>query len=518
MNASHRPEQPSGRGLIALSLMLTTALASLDATIVSTAMPTVVGELGGLQLYSWVFTIYLLTSTTTVPIYGKLADLYGRKPVLLTGSTIFVLGSALCGLSPDMHGLILFRAIQGLGAGAIIPITSTIVGDLYTAAQRARIQGLLSSVWGASSFIGPAIGALFVSTIGWRWIFYVNLPVGLVAGTLLYLSFHERAVVRQHRIDYLGAALLIAGVMLLLLALAGEAAVGLPPGLLLVGALVSLAAFIWVERRAPEPLLPLTIFRQRVITVAALGGFFLGGLIIAIPAYVPLLIQGGLGGTPAEAGAVVALQSIGWPIGSTLSGRSFVRFGFRPTTLAGGACVLLGTLLLALGAAGAGPRALLMGGVWLSGFGMGLASTSLIVGSQEVVPWNLRGVATSSGQFFRSIGGTIWVAVLGAIFAASLAARLAQDSSAALAGLSASTVLDPATRAALPPEVYGQLAAAIVASLGPVFLFQVGLAVAALGCLWFFPTGQLTRPLEERRPHARPAAASTETSRREPQR
>src|SRR4051794_17419091 len=256
--------------------MLTMALAALDATIVGTAMPTIVGELRGLSLYSWVFTVYLLTSTTSVPIYGKLADLYGRKPVLLAGSAIFVIGSALCGRAESMTALVAFRAVQGLGAGAIIPVTMTIVGDLYRVEERARVQGLLSSVWGISSLVGPAVGALFVSTIGWRWAFYVNLPVGVLATSLLYVSFHEQAERRRHRIDYLGAVLLTAGVTLLMLALSVESLGAAGMGGLILVALALLALFVWVQTRAAEPLLPLGIFSERVIAISALAGFFMG--------------------------------------------------------------------------------------------------------------------------------------------------------------------------------------------------------------------------------------------------
>ncbi|HLN90795.1 MAG TPA: MFS transporter, partial [Patescibacteria group bacterium] len=315
----------TNRPLTVVSLLLGLFLAALEMTVVSTAMPTAVGELGGIHLYAWVFAAYMLTATVTLPIYGKLADLYGRKPVMLVGLALFLGGSFLCGHARSMNTLILFRAIQGFGAGAIQPIAMTIVGDLFDVHQRARIQGILGAVWGLAGLIGPVLGGAIVHWLSWRWVFYVNIPLGLACAAVLTFAYHETVGRQGHRLDFAGAALLSVTVVLALLAARSRAeGLGfLPP------AAVALALFLWVERRAEEPILPLDLFSRRVMAVASATGALVGAAMISVVTFVPLYVQSVLAGSPTDAGTAIAPIAIGWPISSTLAGRILPRTGYR---------------------------------------------------------------------------------------------------------------------------------------------------------------------------------------------
>src|SRR5918997_224120 len=290
--------------LITLATLIGTFLAALDSTVVGTAMPTVIGELGGLSLYPWVFASYLLAATVTGPIFGKLSDTYGRKPIYLSGIFLFLLGSVLAGTSQSMVTLIAFRTLQGLGAGAVQPVAITIVGDIFELETRARIQGLFWAVWGLSAVVGPAVGGLITDLISWRWVFYVNLPFGIIA------------------------AVLSAAALALFLGGAG-----------------ALALFVLVERRAVDPIVPLDLFRERIIAVSSVGNLAMGGVLLGVSVYVPLFVQGSLGGTALTAGAAVASLSIGWPVGSFVGGRMLLRTGYRTTLLLGAALVAAGSAM-----------------------------------------------------------------------------------------------------------------------------------------------------------------------------
>ena len=308
-----RATSSGNRAVILGAMLLATFLTAMEATVVSTAMPTIIGELRGLTLYAWVFSAYLLTSTATVPLYGRLADMLGRKPVFLAGVGLFLLGSALSGMAQSMPQLIIFRALQGLGAGAVQPIVFTILGDLYTLEERARVQGLFSGVWGASSVAGPALGALLTETIGWRWIFYINLPFGLAAALLVRWALHERPPGRQHRLDYAGAATLTAGVAVLLWGLLGGQRGTVNPSALVAGVAL-LVAFVAIEARVPEPVLPLDLFREPFVAVPCLAGLVIGTVQFAVPSYVPLFVQGVQLGTAGDAAKVLAPVSISWTL------------------------------------------------------------------------------------------------------------------------------------------------------------------------------------------------------------
>lgn len=465
-----------GQVAVVTGVLFGTFLAALDTSIVGTAMPTIVGQLGGLALYPWVFSGYLLTSTTTVPLYGRLADLYGRKRLFIAATLLFLLGSILCGLAQSMPQLVLFRMLQGLGAGGIIPVTLTILGDLFSIEQRARLQGLTSAVWGTSAVAGPTVGGFITDTLSWRWVFYVNIPFGFASLLLIGLALRERVARRPHRIDYAGAATLTAGMTLLLLGLlrAGEGqGWGAPDAMasLALGTAL-LGVFLLVESRAEEPVLPLWLFRRRLIGVVFAGGVLIGAGMFGVTSYLPLFVQGVLGGTAITAGTVVMPFALGWSLASTVSGRTILRFGFRTSVVAGMSAMLLGGLLLQLVP---GRTELLwpVTAAALFGIGMGFSSTAFIIAVQNSVGWEERGIVTALIGFSRSIGGAVGVAALGTILSAAMRSRLGMAASDA----SSNALLNPELRATLDPAQLAVLRAALADALGAVYL-GVLLAVA----------------------------------------
>ncbi|MGW8267195.1 MAG: MDR family MFS transporter [Longimicrobiales bacterium] len=473
------------RRLVTAGLVLAMFLAALEATAVGTAMPTVVADLGGVSRYSWVFSAYLLAATTTVPMYGKLADLFGRRLIFTISISLFLLGSTLCGTAQTFTQLILFRAIQGLGAGGVMPVSITLVGDIYTLEERGRMQGLFSAVWATSSLVGPAAGGLITDLLDWRWVFYINVPIGIAAVFLLRAFLKEEGERRVHSLDYLGTISLTLSVALLLLALLegpeqwgwmNARTVGM-----IAASMAGIALFLWQEGRAPEPMLPLELFRIRVIAVASLGGLLMGTLMYVAAAFVPMFTQGVLGGTAIDAGMTLAPMSIGWPIASTTSGWLLMRFGYRPFILAGAAFGILGCLLLAAADPGSG-KGPVMVAMFFLGMGLGFTSTPYLLAVQNAVPWNRRGVATSSVQFFRSIGGAIAVAALGAVLNAHLASQLGRE-------VDPNVALNPTLRATFPAESLQPLVDAIDGGLGTIYLAMAAMAAGGLVVALFFPGG-----------------------------
>ena len=485
------------KALITLATLIGTFLAALDATVVGTAMPTVIGELGGLELYPWAFASYLLAATVTGPIFGKLSDTYGRKPVYLAGILLFLLGSVLAGTSQSMGALILFRTIQGLGAGAVQPVAITIMGDIFELEARARVQGLFGAVWGISAVIGPAAGGFITDLISWRWVFYVNVPFGIIAAVLLAATLTESFERRERRPDYLGTVLLAGGLVAVLLALlGGDGGLSVATLALFFGGLIVLSLFVAVERRAADPVVPLDLFSERIIAVSAVGNVAMGGVLLGVSVYVPLFVQGALGGTAITAGAAVASLSIGWPVGSFVGGRLLLLTGYRAT-------LLLGSALIALGSALCVPMddgtslAYVVVAVVVIGLGLGFSSTSYLVSVQNAVPWRRRGVATSSVVFFRTVGGSLGVAVMGAFLNASLGERYGAAVDRAAGGdeglirllSDPNALLQPAVRGRIPDAAYSELAGALAASLSPAFWVLLFFGLLALVVAAFFPRG-----------------------------
>lgn len=425
------------RRAITAALLIGTFLASIEVTVVATAMPSIVEQLGGLSLYPWVFSAYLVAQTVTIPLYGRLADLFGRRLTFVGGVSIFLVGSVLCGLAPSMPLLVAARAVQGLGAGSVLPLTQTIFGDLYDVAQRTKLQGVFSLVWGVSAVAGPLAGGFIVYHLDWRWVFYINLPFGLVSAAAVGLLLREKIQRKKHRLDLRGVLALSGATVVLLLALLPpqQRPLDLPTWSWILTAVGLAVVFVLHERRHPEPLLPLVLFRDRVQVAVNVAGLFLGMVLFGIVSYVPLYVQQVLGKTPMHAGAVLIPLSLGWTLATVIGGRIVRRVGFQFLVRVGSALVAVGCLLAL---AGVWFDLAWLGIVGIAGYGLGMGATlsSHTVSVQERVAGNQRGIATALSQFSRSIGGAVGVALLGA----TLASVVGMDLSGHQQGLEAGGV------------------------------------------------------------------------------
>ena len=495
----------TGKRMVTTALLLAMAVVALEQTVVSTAMPSIIAQLHGLDIYPWVFSAYLLASTVTTPIYGKLADLWGRKPILLFGLVVFTVGSVCSGRASSMPELIAMRVVQGLGAGAVGPMVLTLLGDLFSLEQRARVQGLFSAVWGVSSVAGPLLGGYLTDGLSWRWVFYVTVPFSAVAAWVLVRFVHE--TVRREAskpIDWVGAALLAVGSTALLLAILGgsTSSSGRSVAFLVLAAAV-LATLVVVERRAIDPILPPDLFLRPTIAAAIAGSFLIGALMFAIDTYVPLYVQGVLGGKATEAGAVITSLFLSWAISVAVAARVVVRFGFRTTACFGMALITLGMAGLVVAAMiPAWSVPIFQVSLAITGIGFGPASLSCTLNVQNEVDWNRRGVATGAIQFFRTLGGATGVGLLGATLAFEFGRRLL----AAHAG-------DIDIVAALRPETHGRLThdqlalvqSALGRTLRDVFGQMFVLAAVGIACAARLAPGRARSRVEpaEAPPHAR---------------
>ncbi|WP_294180976.1 MFS transporter [uncultured Schumannella sp.] len=424
MNVGLRSE----RGPVLLAVMVATAVVAIDATVLATAVPTIVADIGGFSSFPWLFSIYLLAQSVTVPVYSKLADTIGRKPIVLFGIAVFLLGSILCGIAWDMPSLIVFRAIQGLGAGAVLPITITIVGDIYSVQERAKVQGYIASVWAAAAVLGPTLGGLFAQLDAWRGIFWINVPLCLIAGWLLLKNYGEKREPQQHRIDFAGAGVLTVALVLILLGVleGGNAWAwnSLPSIAVLAGGALLLVVFVVIERHAAEPVLPLPLLGRRIVWSTSVLGLAIGAVIIGLTAFIPTYLEGSIGVAPIVAGLSLATLTIGWPIAASLSGRVYLRWGFRATTIFGGVIVVLGTSALAFSVLAFPPSPWLVAALcFVVGLGMGFAAAPSLVAVQFSAAWNERGVVTGTTLFARTIGQAVGAAVLGAVANGVVAGR-----------------------------------------------------------------------------------------------
>ncbi|GAA2445002.1 MDR family MFS transporter [Streptomyces glaucus] len=473
-----RPATAGRRGAVVAALMLAMALAALDSTVVSTAVPQIVGDLGGFSVFSWLFSGYLLAVTVTLPVYGKLSDTFGRKPVLIAGAALFLLGSLLCALAWNMAALIAFRVVQGLGGGALQGTVQTLAADLYPLKERPKIQAKLSTVWAVSAVAGPGLGGVLAAYADWRWIFLVNLPVGALALWLIARYLHEpqrEDTGPRPRIDWAGALAVFAcgGVLLTALVQGGVAWPWLSaPSLALFGAGLLLAGVVAVvERRAAEPIIPGWVWRRRTIAAVNLALGALGLLMVAPTVFLPTYAQAVLGLAPVAAGFVLSVWTLSWPVSAALSQHVYRRIGFRDTAVLG-----IGTAALILCAfpflpypGEAWQPALLM---LLLGAALGLFQLPLIVGVQSTVGWSERGTATASVLFCRQTGQTVGAAVFGAVANGVLAARLGGAGD-----------LDAVTRALDAGAASETTRRAVADAVHAVYLGAAGAAVLAFAVL-----------------------------------
>ncbi|HEV2186835.1 MAG TPA: MDR family MFS transporter [Stellaceae bacterium] len=468
------------RTIVFVAALIATFIPAVESSIVATAMPTIVGSLGGFHLFSWVFAVPLLTMAVTIPLYGRLADIYGRKRVFFFGTTLFLVGTTLCGFARSVEVLICFRAIQGLGSGAIQPIAMTIVGDIYTPAERARVQGWTSAVFGLAAVVGPALGAYLVQHVHWSVVFWVNLPIGCLAITMFALYLPEPPERRQHRIDYLGGVLLIVGVGSLMLALVQAKSLGTGVAGLLGLGVAALAALYWHERRAPEPMLPLEMWRRRVVLLCNIAGFGASATMMAVSALLPTYVQGVMGKSPAVAGMIISAQSVSWMFAAFAAGRLMIRTSYRLTAVVGGVSLMVGALMLASvepesswlwpAAAGFG-----------MGIGMGFCNTTFLVAIQANVGFHERGIGTSSQMFMRMIGMSVGAAAYGAII------NFGVDRLLPGSGGLVNRMLEPTTRASLGADTLAKLADAVGLAAHDAFLLALVLAAITLAATVSLP-------------------------------
>lgn len=414
-------ERVTHRPFVIASIMAAMFMVAIEATIIATALPQIVGQLGGLHLYSWVFASFLLAQTATAVVFGKLSDIYGRKPVLLTGIGIFLVGSALCGFAWSMPSLIGFRLLQGVGAGAVQPVAITIVGDLYSARERGKVQGFIASVWAVSAVVGPLAGAFIVQTLSWPWVFWINLPVGLAAVAGFVTFLHETVARERRPVDVLGAVLFTVAVSAFMAALTEIAqSAWTAVALALALSAVAFLLFVGQERRAIDPMIAVRLWRRRPILLANGASLLAGMALIGLTTFLPVYVQGVLGRSAMVAGLAMTMTVLGWPVGATLAARSIPRFGLRRIMVAGSFFLPLGAAPFVLLTAESSP-ALAGAGSLLMGFGMGLLSTTSLVLIQEIVDWSERGSATASNIFSRNLGSTLGATSLGAILNYGLA-------------------------------------------------------------------------------------------------
>ncbi|MDN6280617.1 MAG: MFS transporter [Psychroflexus sp.] len=422
------PAPEMNKKWILIALMITMSLAAMDGTIVATAIPQIVGDLGGFSLFSWLFSIYLLVQTITIPIYGKLADIYGRKPILIIGIIIFLLGSAACGVSWNMISLILFRGVQAIGAGAVMATVNTIAGDIYSIQERAKIQGWLSSVWGVSAIIGPALGGAFADYLSWRWIFFINIPIGIISIGLISYHLIESKRLKNHNINWAGAmAMLTTGTIIMFGLLQGGQSwpwFSIQTFGIIILSVLMIYVTMRIERRSIEPILPRWIWGKRVIVCANLATIGLGMMTMAPSMYLPVFAQSVTGVGAIAAGFILASMSITWPLSSSFSGNLYLKIGFRNTALCGILIVIVGIMSFLL-IEFPGPVWRLVSTQLILGAGFGLISTPLMVGVQSTVGWGERGVVTGGNMFSRYFGQSLGAAIFAAIFNSVLSDKLA---------------------------------------------------------------------------------------------
>ncbi len=498
-------DEPLQQKVVLAGIMLTVFLAAMESTVVATAMPTVIASLGGIRIYSWVFSVFLLASTVTMPLWGRLSDMLGRRPTYLVGIAIFLLGSGLSGLSQNMAQLIVFRALQGLGAGSLITIGMTVVGDLYGLERRARMQGYISGVWGVASLVGPAIGGFLADHVSWRWVFYINLPFGALSAVAIAWGLSEPPGRRRAvSVDFLGTGLFTAAISSLLVGLVegGRAASWLTPGVLVpLGVTVLLLlSFLLVERRVAAPLIPLELFKNPMVRASVATGFLSGMAMFGAISFIPLYIQGVIGATATQAGFVLTPFVLAWVSLSIVSARLVLRVGYRSVVMAGMASLTFSFLLLSEWDQGL-TRLTAVRDVVFAGLGMGMVMVPMLIAVQNAVPKRDLGIATSTTQFFRTIGGAVGVAVMGAAMTHRLQDELGMLLAASGQGTRLAAhvqelvaqpdlIVNPATRSMLEPALLAHIRLALSHALHGVFVVGLIVCLLALASSFLVPAGR----------------------------
>ena len=479
---------PAQRRLVFAACVAALFTAAVEGTIVATAMPTIAADLGGFSLLAWVFAAYMLTQAVTIPIYGRMADLYGRKRVLFVGLGIFLVGCVLCGFAPSMLWLVIFRALQGIGAGAVMPVTLTIVGDAYPALERVRVQPYIASVFASSSIVGPVLGAFIVQNVSWQLIFWFNIPIGLLAIGVLARFYKETPRVVEHTLDATGALLLMLSITGILLAMLQADTLGWWIVPLVIASMLAFFLFLRVEKRSPEPLLPSPLWRNRTLLACNIGSFGIGGALMGVGAFLPTYLQAVMGSSVLESGIALSVMSFSWPLAATISSRVImVRTSYRTSAVAGGITMVAGGFsLAALAALPLAVNAQILWGWWptasafLIGAGMGMMNAAQHISMQEAAGAH-RGIATATQQFTRQLGGSFGTAIMGAVLNLSLAAKLPNVRDPV------ETMMDPALRGNFPASVLHALTIGVGDSLSRVFWVSLLFTILAAATGWMVP-------------------------------
>lgn len=481
----------TNRPLVLVSIMIGSFIAAIEGTIITTAMPSIAAELGGFSLYSWVFSSYLLIMALTIPIYGKLSDLFGRKHVYTVGTIIFLIGSILCGFAHSMGVLIFYRLIQGVGAGAIQPITTTIIGDIYSLKERGKIQGYLSAVFGFSAIIGPTLGGFLVEYVGWQWVFWINIPIGILSMMGISLFLKENIEYKKSQIDFAGISFMLIFIISIMMVVFNIGTnwswLSFQVILLVLLAIIAFILFIKQEQRAPVPIIPLWMWRHKLILIANLTVFTSGILMMGVSTYLPTFIQGVLERTPKEAGLVLAMMSFAWPVAAVIAGKAILKTSFKNISIVGGLFLIAGSLLFLFLHQSDG---ILIGGVGalFIGVGMGLTNTTFIVAIQNSVSWAERGAVTASNIFMRTMGNTLGATLFGALLNFRLASYFDQHRLADNTVIDidkTNQILDPIERKSIPAEMIDMIKSALTTSLHSVYIVVFLLSIISFVFIMF---------------------------------
>ncbi len=470
------------QALVIVACMGVMFMTGVEGTITATAMPRVASALGGYALFGWTFAAYLLAQAVIIPIYGRLADLYGRKPMFFIGAGLFTLGSLLCGLAPNMLFLVFARVVQGLGAGGIMPVAQTIVGDVLTPAQRARLQGFFASMWALAAVIGPMLGALIVDKFTWPMIFWFNIPIAIIVTLLIAFLFRETPRRAEHKIDLFGAVLLVIAIGTFMLALMQADHLGSLLLPVLGISLISAVLFARQERRAPEPLLPFFLWKDHIIRTCNLGALAVGAASMGVSVFVPTYMQAVLGTSAYAAGTPLMFMSLGWPVAATLSGRLMLRASYRTSAILGAIVLMVGSGMLAM----MGPETsttFASVASFLTGIGLGFLNSPFFVACQDAASWNVRGIAIAFNAFNRMMGAALGTAFLGAAMNTSLARSLPAIADPV------QYLVDPVRRALFSAAELTHVTGAVADALRLAFI--VGIVIAAAGGIagWALPKG-----------------------------